>query len=252
MNIKFSIITVCFNEINAIQKCINSVITQTYPHIEHIVIDGGSKDGTAEYLNSVKNKLSYFISESDRGIYDAMNKGLQKAKGDVFYFLNANDSFFNDDVIRNVNQIFAENPYADVVHGRIAFCSSPEARPIIKGDDYFYFNSLNGFFRKSLQQQCFFFRKEIFHNIGLFNEKFKICADYEWTVKALNAGYKFVYTQDIFCFFDTTGISSTQKTKRLYEKRKVVLLHSSTKVLMLYLAIGIRDKLLQLIGVKIN
>ena len=94
-NPKISIITVSFNAVKVIEETIVSVINQTYTNVEYIIIDGGSTDGTVDIIKEYADKISYWVSESDKGIYDAMNKGGIKALGDFLYFLNAGDSFYN-------------------------------------------------------------------------------------------------------------------------------------------------------------
>lgn len=114
MNI--SVITVCFNAVDTIEETILSVVNQTYPDIEYIIIDGGSTDGTVEIIKKYADRLDYWISEPDKGIYDAMNKGIAVATGDYINFMNAGDSFFDAKVIENV---FAGiNDQYDVIYGK--------------------------------------------------------------------------------------------------------------------------------------
>ena len=98
-NVKISVITVCFNAATSIEATIRSVIRQTYPNIEYIVIDGGSTDGTVDIIKRYSDKIDYWVSEPDNGIYYAMNKGIDAATGDYLNFMNAGDGFFNDDVV---------------------------------------------------------------------------------------------------------------------------------------------------------
>jgi len=88
---KVSVITVCYNAVDCIENAIKSVLSQTYKNIEYIIIDGMSTDGTFDIINNYRDKISTFISEKDNGIYDAMNKGIGIAAGDVIYFLNSDD-----------------------------------------------------------------------------------------------------------------------------------------------------------------
>ena len=101
-NPKISIITVSFNAVKVIEETIVSVINQTYTNVEYIIIDGGSTDGTVDIIKEYADKISYWVSESDKGIYDAMNKGGIKALGDFLYFLNAGDSFYNKSSLMSV------------------------------------------------------------------------------------------------------------------------------------------------------
>ena len=96
---KISVITVCFNAVSTIEKTICSVLNQSWSDLEYIIIDGGSKDGTVDILKKYSSRLSYYISEPDKGIYDAMNKGVKKASGDYVLFLGADDLLFDNEVL---------------------------------------------------------------------------------------------------------------------------------------------------------
>ena len=117
---KISIITVCFNAAETLADTLDSVASQNYPDIEHIVIDGDSSDGTRALLESGRGRVALWKSEPDRGIYDAMNKGLVLASGEVIGFLNADDVYFSDDVLQQVAAVFEDSTvdacYADLVY----------------------------------------------------------------------------------------------------------------------------------------
>ena len=120
-----SVVTVCYNAVNDIEKTIMSVLGQTYKNIEYIIIDGGSIDGTIDIINKYKEHISLFVSEPDKGIYDAMNKGLMKANGQWINFMNAGDTFASNSVISN---IFGCNESDlikyDVIYGDCIVCIS--------------------------------------------------------------------------------------------------------------------------------
>ena len=116
---KISVITVCYNEAATIEKTLESIFNQTYQNIEFIVIDGGSTDGTLDIIEKYKDKIAYFVSEPDEGIYNAMNKGIKASSGEVLYFLNANDTLYSDDVLETVVSVFEKGNY-DFVYGNIA------------------------------------------------------------------------------------------------------------------------------------
>ena len=120
---KISIITVCKNAVDSIEDTLLSLYGQTYNNIEHIVIDGASTDGTLEILNKYQDKIAYFVSESDSGIYNAMNKGIKAATGDFLLFLNANDTFYCVDVLEKVSNALIENPDAKYLFGDVNYIS---------------------------------------------------------------------------------------------------------------------------------
>jgi glycosyltransferase involved in cell wall biosynthesis len=121
MNPKISIITVCFNAEKTIEETIKSVIDQTYKNIEYIVVDGKSKDYTLKIVKKYKKHISKIISEKDKGLYDAMNKGVKKAKGDIIYFLNADDVLVDKHIIKEVADEFEKNDQLDMVYGDVDF-----------------------------------------------------------------------------------------------------------------------------------
>ena len=112
---KISIVTISYNIVSSIEKTILSVISQTYSNIEYIVIDGGSTDGTVDIIKKYSNKISYWVSERDKGIYDAMNKGIEAATGDWINFMNAGDLFFHNNVISEIIPFLDNN--VDIIYG---------------------------------------------------------------------------------------------------------------------------------------
>ena len=106
LNMKLSIITVSLNNKDTIEQTIRSVLSQTYNNVEYIVIDGGSTDGTVDIIKKYEDKISYWVSESDKGIYDAMNKGIRKATGDIVGILNADDFYVDENVLEKVVKCF--------------------------------------------------------------------------------------------------------------------------------------------------
>ena len=118
---KISLITACYNSEKTIAKTINSIIIQDYSNVEHIVIDGASADSTISILNKYKNNISKIISEKDNGIYDALNKGIHLATGDIIGFLHADDFYPQKNIITNVIKSFMSDSNLDIVLGDVAF-----------------------------------------------------------------------------------------------------------------------------------
>lgn len=242
---KFTVITVCYNEISTICRCVDSVLKQDHKDLEYIVIDGGSTDGTAEYLQERKSDFSYFVSEKDRGIYHAMNKGIAIASGDFLFFLNANDYFYDTKVVSHFNDAHLKNPTADILYGKVAFFYSKD-KPIEHMENgHFEFKTLNDFYIRSLQQQCFFSKRQLYAELGNFKEKFRICADYEWMSQAIINKNTFLYIPTTICIFDMNGISTIEGKRRLLEKRIIIFTISPITVLLKYFLLGIKFSIFQ-------
>lgn len=118
---KISIITVVFNGEAYLEKCFQSVAAQCYPDIEHIVIDGGSSDRTLEIIQAYRNRIHQIVSEPDRGLYDAINKGIILAKGDVIGILNADDEFASSNILTKIVETFSKQPYIDGLYGNLNY-----------------------------------------------------------------------------------------------------------------------------------
>lgn len=181
----FSVVTVCYNAVENIEKTICSVITQTSKSFEYIIIDGGSTDGTNDIINRYKGYLNYYISESDRGIYDAMNKGIGASKGEYVIFINAGDVFSHSHILDEVNnQILSESLTCDLIYGDVIYkyafgeksVSSQDLRKI-KYDMVF-------------SHQSTFAKTEILKKRN-FDLKYRLAADYDFLLWAYVNSFSF-------------------------------------------------------------
>jgi glycosyltransferase involved in cell wall biosynthesis len=225
---KISVITVCKNKLDSVERTIKSVIEQTYKDIEFIVIDGLSDDGTIEVIKKYKKNISSFVSEKDSGIYSAMNKGVKIATGDIFYFLNAGDAFYDNSICEKVVSFFSKEVKSDIVYGNIFFYDYINAC----GYNQIYGKiNLSYFFYTCFVQQAMFFRKKCFQKVGYFNENFKISGDYDWIVRALKLNkLKMFYLDDFFCKFEGGGISNSNEHNQLHlEENNKIKLYFSKK-----------------------
>ena len=201
-----SIITVNYNNCKGLKITLESIRIQTSKDFEWIVIDGGSTDGSKELLEENANFISYWISERDSGIYEAMNKGVKAAKGDYLQFLNSGDSLADKDIIKR----FCErNNTEDVIYGNAI---------IVDGQDYevkrFHapeFVKLSYFFGHALNHQATFFSKRCFDGY-LYNEDNRIASDIELYMYLMYNNYTFNKWNEYIVRFDNTGLS-TQKSK---------------------------------------
>jgi glycosyltransferase len=188
---KVSIITVVYNNKDTIKDAIESVLNQTYKNItkeskafEYIIIDGASTDGTVEVIKSYGNKIDKFISEKDNGIYDAMNKGVKLATGDIVGILNSDDFYAANDIIEKVVNEFIEKK-VDSVYGDLVYVDAKNTDNIVR-----YWKSKpfkEGLFQRGWHpaHPTFFVRREIYDKYGVFNLDFKIAADYELMLRFL-------------------------------------------------------------------
>jgi glycosyltransferase involved in cell wall biosynthesis len=175
---KVSIVTVCLNNVSTIEQTIKSVFMQKKSDIEYIVIDGGSTDGTIEIIDKYKDDISYFISEPDRGIYAAMNKGIKAATGQILAFLNADDFYTDESVVSDIITFILDNSF-DAAYADLDYVKAEDPNKIVrcwKSGEY-----KKNAFRKGWvpPHPTFFCRKEIFQKYGAYLDSFKIAADFE-------------------------------------------------------------------------
>ena len=181
---KISIITATYNSASTIAGCIASVNTQTYKGIEHIIIDGASKDNTLEIINSMPNRVAQIISEPDQGIYDAMNKGILLASGDVIGILNSDDFFSANDVIERIVAAFQTNPI-DGVYGDVCFVQPTDLKKVVRYYSAALFRPVLLRFGFMPPHPSFYVRSRKYQELGLYKIDYKIAADYELLIRYL-------------------------------------------------------------------
>lgn len=179
---KVSIITVCRNAQDTIEKTIKSVIDQDYKNIEYIIIDGRSTDKTLKIINKYKSKINTIISEPDNGIYFAMNKGIKESNGDIIYFLNSGDLLFKKTTISNVVNLFKKGN-SEILYGDVLLYNNddPERLTLVQHKNV----NRSYLARDGIYHQAMFVKKNLFEKYGNFNTRFKLQADYEWTLRVL-------------------------------------------------------------------
>jgi len=183
--LKISIITATYNSSRVIHDCINSIVTQKYKDIEHIIVDGGSTDETLSSVNSLNNNSLVLVSEPDKGIYDAMNKGIKLATGDIIGFLNSDDFYANENVLLNVANIFKENQLLDGCYADLVYTDQFDISKNIR-----YWKScrfLPGLFSKGWcpPHQTFFVRRSVYEKFGYFDLNFSIASDVDLMMRFL-------------------------------------------------------------------
>jgi glycosyltransferase involved in cell wall biosynthesis len=181
---KISIITVVWNNNETIKDAIDSVLNQTYKNMEYIIIDGASNDGTVEVVQSYGDKITKFISEKDNGLYDAMNKGLKLASGEIIGILNSDDIYENSEVIEKVIKTFIDKN-VDSLYGDLQCVQADDTDKVVR-----YWKSsefVNGSFSKGWHppHPSFFVKKKIYEQYGYFDLSMKVSADFELMIRFL-------------------------------------------------------------------
>lgn len=207
---KLSIITINYNNRDGLRKTIESVVNQTYKDFEYIVIDGGSTDGSVDVIKEYTDKIDYWVSEPDKGIYNAMNKGIDVAKGEYLNFMNSGDVFCDIDTI---GCVFKGNPNSDIICGNTMMPTRQEPPSEIT------FNTL---FSGAICHQCAFIRATLMKKYR-YDEKLKIVADRKFFIQALildNCSYSTIDVDVVN--YDTNGFSSNNRALSDYEHASVL------------------------------
>jgi len=219
---KVSIITVVYNNANSIRYAIESVLSQTYKNIEYIIIDGKSNDGTVEIINSFDKKITKFISEKDNGLYDAMNKGLRLASGDIVGILNSDDIYTDNQVITKIVHAF-EQKKVDAVYADLVFYHPNNPKKIVR-----YYNS-KAFKIKDFSSgmmpahPTFFVKKKCYDSYGYFDTSFQISADFDLLVRFLYiAKISTFHLPEVIVKMSTGGLSTRSFRSNLLINREIL------------------------------
>ena len=217
---KISVITVAYNSAKTIADTLDAVAMQTHTDIEHLVIDGASKDGTVEMVRSHINPHIRLISEPDKGIYDAMNKGLAQATGEVVGFLNSDDFYADAEVLAKIASAF-QDPAVDACYADLVYVTQDNSRvvrywkskPFAKGD-----------FAKgwSPAHPTFYVRRSAVVRLGVFDLSYKLAADVDFMMRYLESGnLKSRYIPEMFVHMRTGGVSNQSWRNRIQVNREI-------------------------------
>jgi len=211
----FSIITVCKNAVSKIDATIESVINQKDTDFEYIIVDGASADGTLDAVNRYSDRISKIVSEPDGGMYEALNKAIRIATGEYVNLINADDRFISDDVLSRVAAEIGEG--YDIVYGNLVYEDGEKHTDFIPPDTlsrkYLRYNCVT--------QQAIFYNRDIFDEVGLFDESYKIVADYQWLIRAYKS--KKVIFKHIgvpVAYFGVGGLTTGAATREKYRKER--------------------------------
>ncbi len=246
---KITIITVCYNSVKTIEQTIQSVLKQNYPHVEYIIIDGASKDGTQKIISQYADKISLFKSEPDNGIYDAMNKGLKLASGDIIGLLNADDIYAHGKVLSMVNAAFEQN--VDACYGDLIYFQDANPNSIVR---YWKSNDFKpGLFAKGWcpPHPTFFVRRTVYEQHGLFDTSYRMGNDVELMMRFLEkAKIKTTYIPQVLVHMRAGGVSNRSfkniviQNKSILQAAKAMGLPFST---LSFVSGKVKDRLLQFI-----
>jgi len=206
---KISVITVCLNNAQTIERTLLSVAGQNWSEVEHIVIDGASTDGTKEIIEGHRTRLAYFASKPDKGIYDAMNKGLAVATGDIIGFLNADDYYASDDLLSMVASQMRDCNL-EALMGDVTFFHKQNPACTVRyfSSDQFRPDRLAWGWMPA--HPALFLRKEVYGRVGLFKTDYRIAGDFEFIVRAFHGKpLRYGHSPNVFVRMQLGGISTS-------------------------------------------
>jgi glycosyltransferase involved in cell wall biosynthesis len=210
---KISLVTVAYNAGSTIRRCIESVIAQNFESLEYIIIDGGSTDDTIQIINQYRNHINIFISGLDNGVYDAMNKGIIKAHGEIIGMLNADDYFAANDILTTVGDAFTQQN-ADIVYGNLDY---------VKPDETIIRKWRTKAYRKGMYNwgwmpphPTFYGKKQLFEKLGFYNIAYGTAADYELMVRFMHTNnFVVVYINKVMVKMQSGGLSNKSLANRI-------------------------------------
>lgn len=215
---KISIVTITYNSAKTLPDTLRSISEQTYPDIEHILIDGASTDETLSIIESYAASRDHvhYISEKDKGIYEAINKGIRRATGDVIGILNSDDVLANANVLATIAKVFTETD-ADVTYGDLTYFNE---KGVVR-----YWKS-NAFQPRHLKygwmpaHPTFYCKRSVYEAVGLYDESFRISSDYDFMLRVLKRPYKVVYIPEILVNMRLGGVSNHNLRAMLSKSRE--------------------------------
>ena len=212
-----SIITINYNNREGLQKTIDSVLAQTWKDYEWVVIDGGSTDGSRELIEQYQEHFAYWCSEPDKGVYNAMNKGIAKAQGDYINFMNSGDTFFESNTL---HEVFAAKRTAEVLYGDwMEIYHDTETQRTIEEKELG-----NVIWHQNICHQSMFIQRKLFNGNG-YDESMKLLADWYWNTKMYLSGTIFQKLTILVCRYDMYGMSREKNSINREECEKVMSLY---------------------------
>lgn len=240
-----SIITVVLNARDTIERCVRSVLEQSYPHLEYIVIDGHSTDGTWKLLQGYSERIDRLVQEKDEGIYDAMNKGIAMASGDLIGILNADDHYFPQSVEHAVETQRSEK--AGIVHADLEVRFPDERRRRINRGDV---SSLP--YKASVNHPTCFVHRDVYQKLGPYDTRYRISADHEFLLRAYLHEVRFAYVDEVLVSYLHGGASLTCRSD--LETYRILKEHGTghhLKCLTRFIKCVVKKRIKKLLGKRI-
>lgn len=222
---KISVITITYNAEAVLERTLRSVLMQSYPHKEYILIDGNSKDKTIEIIKRNAHYIDFWLSEPDTGIYDAMNKGIAQASGDYLIFMNAGDTFYEDTTLE---KIFIENTQADVYYGEAQMIDAQNLQPVGLRSEFTPHKLPEKLTWKSMAYGMVVCHQAILVKRSLiepFNLRYRFSSDVDWVIRMLKKAQKIENTHQIVATYLLGGVSAQKRKKSLIERYQILQKH---------------------------
>lgn len=219
---KVSIITVCYNSSSTIRDTIESVLSQSYEDIEYIVVDGASTDSTLDILSEYRDRIATVVSEKDKGIYDAMNKGVAAANGDFIGILNSDDMFFDGDTVKNLVSFLKERPDIDASYADLVFVQRQKTDVVTRKYSSSGFTVGKIRFGFMIPHPTFYARRELFEKFGSYKLGYRVSADFELMARFFTKSVKMARYPAVMVKMRDGGISTTGFWWRVHQNLEIV------------------------------
>ena len=236
---KISIITITYNSAKTVQRALDSVQSQHYKDIEHIIVDGASTDGTKDLIAAYAKQHPNvrWVSEKDDGIYNALNKGIRMATGDVIGFLHSDDVLYSSDSIGHIAAAFGDET-VDVVYGDLQYCNGGKVVRRWKSND---FNPSALKYGWMPPHPTVYVRRKVYEQVGEYDEWFRISADFDMMIRIFKAGYRSKYIPEVLVSMETGGASNKNTKARLSKTQEDYIVLKKNNVGAGYLTVACKQ-----------
>ena len=236
---KITIITITCNSAKSLPRTLESVLSQTYPDIEHVIVDGASTDGTKEIIEAYakKHQNVRWKSEKDSGIYNALNKGIAMSTGDIIGFLHSDDVLYSPHSIEQIAAAF-EDKRIDVVYGDLQYCHEGKIIRRWKSNDFHPYSLKYGWMPP---HPTMYVRKEVYQQVGEYDEWFHISADYDMMLRIFQRGYHSQYIPEVLVRMETGGASNKNTKARLSKTQEDYIVLKKNHVGAGYLTVACKQ-----------